>query len=129
MDKKIPNFRKLVENEITFLAGKNDLSNDELVKQASPEEFLLHTASAGSPFVNIKGKPKMEEIKRGAIFCAAYSREYKKNPEKKIIDVHLFKKSDTKKPLGAKPGLWQVKKVKILKVKNSEIKKFLEEKK
>ncbi len=129
-NKKVPNFRKLIAQEnITFLAGRNDVSNDELVEQALPNEFLLHTASTGSPFVNIKGKPKIGEIQRAAVFCAAYSREYKKNPGRKIIEIHLFKKSDTKKPFGAKPGLWVVKKAKTIKVKNSEIKKFLEEKK
>ena len=37
-----------------ILAGRDENSNEELVRQSAPDELVFHTAAAGSPFVNVK---------------------------------------------------------------------------
>ena len=76
---KKTNFRKLVtENGTIILAGKNDESNEDLISQVENDEEVFHTKEAGSPFVNIKGKAKKSTVKTAAIFCAKFSRDWKK---------------------------------------------------
>ena len=77
---------------------------------------------AGSPFVNIKGKAKRGDIKFAAIFCAKYSRDWKKN--KKDVIVHQFKKHDMLKEKIMKTGTFGIKKLKKIKVKKQDILKF-----
>ena len=73
------NFRRhITKSGILLLAGKDENSNEDLVKQAKPEEYVLHTVAAGSPFVNIKGEADKENIKEAAIFCAKFSRNWKR---------------------------------------------------
>jgi predicted ribosome quality control (RQC) complex YloA/Tae2 family protein len=120
--KKI-NFRRLVTDENTImLAGKNDESNEALIAQVEENEEVFHTKEAGSPFVNIKGKARKEDEKIAAIFCAKYSRDWKKN--NKDIEVHMFKGKDIFKEKGMKVGTFGIKKFKIIKVKKEEIEKW-----
>ena len=71
-------FRRFItKSGILVLGGKDEDSNEDLVKQAKPDEYVLHTVAAGSPFVNIKGEANKEDIKEAAIFCAKYSRDWK----------------------------------------------------
>lgn len=122
MNKKT-NFRKLTtKNGTLVLAGKNDESNEKLVEQAEKNEEVFHTKEAGSPFVNIKGKPKASDIKEAAVFCAKYSRDWKKN--KKDVLIHQFKGKDIYKNAGMKAGTFGVKKYKVIKVKKEEIEKW-----
>lgn len=114
------NFRKHISKQGTlFLAGKTDENNEELMAQVEPNEEIFHTAAAGSPFVNIKGKPKKGDLKEAAIFCARYSRDWKKN--KKDILVHRFFGRDVYKNKLMKKGTFGIKKVKVIKIKKSEI--------
>jgi len=77
------NFRKFITKQGTvILAGKNDENNEELIKQARDSEEVFHTEHPGSPFVNIKGKPKRGDLKAAAIFCARYSRDWKKKQKR-----------------------------------------------
>jgi len=116
-------FRKLITKSGTIiLAGKDEISNEELVKQAGENEDVFHTAAPGSPFVNIKGKSKKSDIKTAAIFCAKYSRDWKKN--KKNVIVHHFKGKDIFKTKEMKKGTFGVKKFRIIIVKKEEILKF-----
>ncbi|MEM4703343.1 MAG: NFACT RNA binding domain-containing protein [Candidatus Pacearchaeota archaeon] len=101
------------------LAGKNAEQNEELVKQVKPDEIVLHTKAAGSPFVNIKGNASKKDIKEAAIFCAKYSRDWKKN--KKDVEVHYFKGKDIFKSKEMKQGTFGVKKFKKIIVKKEEI--------
>ncbi len=113
-------FRELITKSGTrVLAGRDEKSNEKLVAQIEKNEEVFHTASPGSPFVNIKGKPKKSDIKEAAVFCAKYSREWKKN--KSDVIVHQFKGKDVYKKKGMKPGTFGVKKVKIIKVKKRDI--------
>lgn len=116
------NFRKFVTKQGTIiLAGKNAENNEELIKQVKDREEVFHTEHPGSPFVNIKGKPKRGDIKAAAIFCARYSKDWKKNKED--IFVHRFKGKDIYKSKGMKRGTFGVKKFKKIKVKRADIKK------
>ena len=113
-------FRELITKSGTrILAGKDEKSNEKLVAQIEKNEEVFHTASPGSPFVNIKGKAEKSDIKEAAVFCAKYSREWKKN--KKDVIVHQFKGKDIYKKKGMKIGTFGVKKVKIIKVKKKDI--------
>jgi len=105
-----------------LLAGRNAENNEELVKQSKPNEEVFHTKTPGSPFVNIKGKPKRGDLKKAATFCARYSRDWKTN--RKDVEVHRFKGKDIAKIKGMKTGTFAVKKVKIMKIKKEDIIKF-----
>lgn len=93
-----------------------------MIAQVEKEEFVFHTKSPGSPFVNIKGKPKQGDIKFAALFCARYSRDWKKN--KKDIEVHYFKGKDIFKNKDMKTGTFGVKNFKKTILKKAEIIKF-----
>jgi len=126
-DKSIK-FRNMTTNsgKIVF-AGKDSESNEEIIKQVSGNEFVLHTKAPGSPFVNIKEDNKKvnnKDIKEAAVFCARYSRDWKKN--QKDVEVHLFRGTDVYKNKGMKLGTFGVKKFKIIKVKKKEIDLFVE---
>ncbi len=119
------NFRKLItKNGTIVLAGRNDESNESLVAQAGKDEDVFHTKEAGSPFVNIKGEAKIGDTKEAAIFCAKYSRDWKKN--KKDVEVHKFFGKDIHKESGMKAGTFSVKKFKVIKIKKVEIEKWQE---
>ena len=119
MEKKTT-FRKLItKNGTIVLAGRNDESNEKLIEQVENDEEVFHTKEAGSPFVNIKGRPKIGDIKDAAIFCAKFSRDWKKNHGDVII--HQFKGKDIFKEKGMKIGTFGIKRFKVIKIKKSEI--------
>ena len=107
-----------------IFAGKNAKNNEELVKQIKPNEEVFHTVEPGSPFVNIKGKLKKSSIKESAIFCAAFSKDWKKNQCN--VKVHRFLGKDIYKKKDMKTGIFGIKKFKTILVKKSEIVNFLE---
>ncbi len=117
------NFRRMIaKSGALILAGKDENSNEELVKQVSQEEYVFHTAAAGSPFVNIKGRADSGSIKEAAIFCAKYSRDWKKNH--RDVEVHKFLGRDIFKKPGMKAGTFGVRKFETIKVRKEEIEKF-----
>jgi len=123
MEKMKPKFREAItKNGTTMLAGKDAESNEKLIEQAEKNEEVFHTAAVGSPFVNIKGKPKRGDIKEAAIYCAIYSRDWKKN--KKDVLVHRFNGKDIFKRKEMKKGTFGVKKFKIIKIKKQEIQDY-----
>lgn len=105
-----------------MLAGKNAEQNEKLVEQSGKNEIVLHTNAAGSPFVNIKGKATKKDIGEAAIFCAKFSRDWKKN--KSNVEIHYFKGSDVYKLKGMKTGTFGVKKIKKLRIKKQTIENF-----
>ena len=105
-------------------AGKDAKNNEELITQVNPDEEVFHTAEVGSPFVNIKEKPKKNSIKEAAIFCAAYSKDWKKNKDNVV--VHRFKGKDVYKEKNMKLGTFRVKRYSIIEIKKKEILNFLE---
>ena len=117
------NFRQHTSKQGTlFLSGKDSETNELLVAQVEKDEDVLHTAIPGSPFVNIKGKTKKGDIEEAAIFCAVYSKDWKKG--KKDVLVHVFKGKDIFKEKIMKQGTFGVKKFKEIKVKKIEIEKW-----
>ncbi len=118
-------FREYItHNGTTVLAGRDAKNNEQLVEQVEPEEEIFHTAAAGSPFVNIKGKPKKGDLKEAAIFCARYSRDWKKN--KTDVEVHRFKGKSIYKEKGMKVGTFGIKKLKKIKITEKQIKNWMQ---
>lgn len=121
-------FREFIlESGTKVLAGKDASSNEDLIAQVQPNEFVFHTAKPGSPFVNIKGKPKLlsNDLKKAAIITARYSQDWRDN--KSDVIVNKFKGKDMSKNKFMKLGTFGVKKAKKIKIRKSEIEKFLKE--
>jgi len=117
-------FREIITNRGTMIfGGKSAENNEELVEQVRDNEDVFHTDAVGSGFVNIKGKARKGDVKDAAVFCAAFSKEWKKN--KSDVIVHRFKGKDVYKSFGMKTGTFGVKKIKRIKVKKKEIQEFL----
>jgi predicted ribosome quality control (RQC) complex YloA/Tae2 family protein len=120
------NFRKFQTSSGKLaLAGKTAEQNEEIIAQAGKEETVLHTKEAGSSFCNIKeGKEKEsgKDIKEAAVFCARYSRDWKKN--KKNVEVHIFKGKDVYKSKDMKTGTFGVKKFKAMTARKEDIMKL-----
>ena len=109
-------FREIITDRGTMIfCGKSAPNNEELIKQVRKNEEVFHTATPGSGFVNIKGRARKGDIKQAAIFCAAYSKDWKKN--KSDVIVHRFKGKDIYKNFGMKTGTFGVKKMKKIKIK------------
>ncbi|MBI5148182.1 DUF814 domain-containing protein [Candidatus Pacearchaeota archaeon] len=108
-------------SEKLVLGGKTQEQNEELIKnEVRGGEIVMHTVSAGSPFVVIKSdKVEKEDFKEAAIFCARYSKEWKKS--KGDIKVHIFKGKDIYKNKDMKTGTFGVKKFKVITVKKEDI--------
>ncbi len=121
------NFRKFITKRGTLIfLGRNDKNNEELIKQVQPEEEVFHTVAPGSPFVNIKDKPKLGDLKIASILCAKYSQDWKKR-KKKVIAIHRFKGKDIYKTKGMKLGTFGVKNFKVINVKREDIINFEKE--
>lgn len=105
-----------------ILAGRTAENNEELIKQVGADELVFHTAKPGSPFVNIKGKPKFGDRKIAMIICARYSQDWRDNKEDVLI--HQFRGKDIYKDKKMKTGTFGIKKFKVLKVKKLDIEKF-----
>ena len=118
------NFRKFTTSEGQLvLAGKSAEQNEQIIQQSEPDEFVLHTKAAGSPFCNIKGDASKQDIKETAVFCARYSKDWKQN--QKDVEVHVFKGKDIYKDKGMKTGTFGVKRHKTIIVKKEEIKRLI----
>jgi len=110
---------------IKVICGRDAETNDAVVDQAEDNELLVHTEAAGSPFCNIKASERdisKQDIKETAIFCARYSREWKKN--KRNTEVHIFTKKDMYKDKKMKAGTWGVRKLKRLVISKEDITKL-----
>ena len=107
-----------------MLAGKDAEQNEALVWQAESGETVLHTKAAGSPFVNIKGEEKssVKDIKEAAVFCAKYSRDWKKSHGD--VEIHVFLKKDIFKEKGMNLGTFGVKKFKKVIIKKKVLGDF-----
>lgn len=121
---KKTNFRqsKTLSGKI-ILAGKDAQSNEDLIKQVKPNEFVFHTIAPGSPFVNIKAPSKevsKKDLFDAAILCAKHSQDWRNS--KKDILVHYFLGKDIYKKKDMKLGTFGVKNTKSLKVRKEEIK-------
>ena len=117
------NFRQHTSKQETFfLAGRNSETNELLIKQVEKNEDVLHTKASGSPFVNIKGEAKKGDVKIASLFCAKFSRDWKKN--RRDVEVHQFKGKEIYKLKGMKAGTFGVWKFKIIKLKKKDVESF-----
>jgi len=120
---KTPKLRKITLKSGTIvLAGKDAKSNEELIKQVEPNEEVFHTATTGSPFVNIKSKPKFGDVKKAATICARYSQDWRDN--KSDVFVHRFKGKNIYKGKKMKTGTFGVRKFKVIKIKKRAIERW-----
>ncbi|MEM1536037.1 MAG: NFACT RNA binding domain-containing protein [Candidatus Pacearchaeota archaeon] len=87
------------------IAGKNAEQNEEIMRNVRPEDIVLHTASAGSPFCVIR-KPNAQDLKEAAIFCACFSQDWKRG--KKKAEVHIFKGEQVYKEKSMQKGTFGV---------------------
>ena len=121
-EKKIK-FREIkLESETKILLGKDENSNDELMKEfKGRDNIILHTSKPGSPFCVIEGnfKPSNKDIKASGQVCASYSQDWRDN--KKDVIVHVFTGKDILKRRWMKKGSWKVKNPRIIKIKKRDI--------
>ncbi len=98
-----PPFRKFEKDGFTILAGRNNLQNDRLIRQASPRDIWLHTQKYHSSHVIIVTENKAvpdEVLLYAASVCAYYSDGRNGNK----IPVDYCERRFVKKPSKAKAG-------------------------
>ena len=117
------NFRESITSSgLHIFAGRDAENNDKLVRNAEPNDILLHTSAPGSPFVNVGENPKKKDIKEATIFCAKFSQDWRNS--KRDVIVNIFLRKNMEKDRKMKTGTWNVKKQVKVKVKKSDIFKY-----
>ncbi|MFA5953818.1 MAG: NFACT RNA binding domain-containing protein [Candidatus Pacearchaeota archaeon] len=111
-----------------FILGKDESSNDELVKNFERKlNLILHTSKPGSPFCVINENPKevsKKDIKEAGVICASKSQDWRDN--KKDVKIHIFTGKDVYKDKFMKSGTWGIrKKPKELIIKKKDIEQWL----
>ncbi len=101
---------------IKVILGKDAEGNDKLMKKfKGKKNVIIHTSSPGSPFgVVEKLKPTEDEIYVAGATVAGYSQDWRDN--KKDVSVDVFTGKDISKNKGMKPGTWEVKKSRKMKI-------------
>ncbi len=98
-----PPFRKFEKDGFTILAGRNNLQNDRLVREAAPRDIWLHTQKYHSSHVIIVTENKAvpdDVLGYAASICAYYSDGRNGNK----IPVDYCERRFVKKPSKAKAG-------------------------
>ena len=107
-------------NDVLVVGGKSDEQNEAAIENFSkPEYTIMHTSLPGSSFMIIQtDKPTKKDLEESAIFCAAFSQQWKAG--KKVIEIDMFKGSQVTKGRFMKKGTFGVKgEKKTMKVKPS----------
>ena len=122
------NFRRIKLNGTEIILGRDENSNDELMKKfKGKENTILHTRSPGSPFCVIgKLRPSKKDIRETGAVCARYSQDWRDN--RKDVKVDVFTGRDISKRFWMKKGTWKVKKSKSISIKKKDIIKYENEK-
>ncbi len=111
---------KILVTGTKFLLGKDEESNDELMKKfRGKNNIIVHTQAPGSPFCVIENLVFKGDIYAAGVLCAAYSQDWRDN--KKDVIINVFTGKDIKKEKGMARGTWNVKKSKSIKVKKEDI--------
>ena len=108
------------------IGGKNAEQNEKLVNAfIGKNVVILHTEMPGSPFCVIlnEGETKKQDVKEAAIFCAAYSKDWKQNHNN--VEVHIFSGKNVHKTEEMGVGTFGVRKMKKIIVKKEQIEEFL----
>ncbi len=96
-------FRVFEKGGVTILAGRNNLQNERLLRQADGEDIWLHTQKYHSSHVIVRaqgGQVCDEVLLYAAQLCAYYSA----GREGDKIPVDYCKRKHVKKPRGSKAG-------------------------
>ncbi|MBS3071195.1 DUF814 domain-containing protein [Candidatus Pacearchaeota archaeon] len=121
--KKIKVRKITLKTGTELILGKDEDSNDELMKKfKGKENIILHTSAPGSPFCVIKKQVFEGDVYAAGILCAKYSQDWRNN--KKDVVINVFTGKDISKPLSLKAGTWNVKKAKKIKIKKQDILEF-----
>lgn len=96
-------FRTFVYQSFTIYAGRNNIQNDRLLKNSSPDDLWLHTQKYHSSHVIIKTDKKSvpDEVKLFAAELCAYFSDGKDGDK---IPVDICERKFVKKPSKAKAG-------------------------
>jgi predicted ribosome quality control (RQC) complex YloA/Tae2 family protein len=118
-------FREIaLESGTKFLLGKDEKSNDELMKKfEGKNNIILHTIAPGSPFCVIEKIVFKGDVYAAGVLCARYSQKWRDNKEDVIVSV--FTGKDIKKEKGMKTGTWKVKKSRTIIIKKEDILKII----
>ncbi len=97
-------FRWFLASDNTLIIGGRDATTNEIVvkKHLEKDESVFHTDMTGSPFVIIKGKATKENKQEAALFCAIYSKAWKRGLS--TTEVYSIKGEGVKKELGLPKG-------------------------
>ena len=80
-------------NNHLVIGGKNAEQNEELVKRyikIKPKYIVMHTKNPGSPFsIILSDNPTERDLEETAIFTGCFSRAWRENQKKSIIDIFL----------------------------------------
>ena len=103
------------------VGGKSEDQNELVLKNFRKSNYtIMHTSKPGSPFMIIQtDSPSKKDLDEAAIFCAAFSKEWKNlKGSKGKISIDIFKGNQIFKGKGMKTGTFGVKgKKKTVKVK------------
>jgi predicted ribosome quality control (RQC) complex YloA/Tae2 family protein len=92
------------DDGFTILVGKNNKQNDELTKNAAPNDIWLHTKDIPGSHLIIKMENR--QISDNALLHAAsLAAAYSKAKNSSLVPVDYCLKKYVKKPNGAKPGM------------------------
>ncbi len=96
-------FRRFEYRGYTVLAGRNNLQNDRLLRQANPEDIWLHTQKYHSSHVIVqtRGEALPDEV---LLFAAELCAYYSDGREGDKIPVDYCKRKFVKKPSKSKAG-------------------------
>ncbi len=96
-------FRTFEKNGFTVLAGRNNLQNDRLLRQADSEDIWLHTQKYHSSHIIIRTEGK-EVDEDTLLFAATLCAYYSSGREGDKIPVDYCKRKFVKKPSKSKAG-------------------------
>lgn len=94
------------------VGGKSAEQNDELLKEMKEkdqEHIVMHTSEPGSPFCILLSEissSTQEDLKECAIFTGCFSRAWRQNKTKTVVDV--FRLSQLHKDKTMHQGTWGV---------------------
>jgi len=123
LKEKYAGYRLFVTSSgIGVVGGKNAKQNEELMGDFKGKNvMIMHTAKPGSSFCIILGNADKKDIKESAVFCAKYSRDWKKN--KGDVEIHVFNGKDVYKNRKMKTGTFGVRKLRKIFIKKEEIRR------
>jgi len=94
---------------LLVIGGKSAEQNEAVIKQAKPDDIVMHTDDPGSPFCVLIDdiEETQQDIEEAAIFCASLSQSWKK--KQKQIKVGVFRREQMNKTKSMKKGTFGVK--------------------